>query len=304
MGERPTVLALVGPTGTGKTELAVAIARRTGAEIIGADSMQVYRGLDIGTAKPSAELRSQIPHHAIDIVDPDDRMSAGRYAAIAREAALDILARGHPVILCGGTGLYARAFAGGLIPNVASDPELRAELEARSTDALYAELERIDPETAGRIPPANRVRVLRALEVQKLGGRPQSAQHGAHAFGDRPFDVRWLGLAIDTEPLNQRLAVRVDAMFEAGFVDEVRALHAAGYGPALEALRPLGYREIGEHLRGKLSEAEAREATSVATRRYAKRQRTWFRSEPELEWVAAEDTAAVIDAALTALAAD
>ena len=298
MGDRPTVLALVGPTGTGKTELAATIARRTGAEIIGADSMQVYRGLDIGTAKASAELRREIPHHAIDIVDPDDRMSAGRYAAIAREAALASLARGHPIILCGGTGLYARAFAGGLIPDVASDPALRAALEERSTDALYAELEQADPETAARIPPANRVRVLRALEVQKLGGRPQSAQHGAHGFGDRPFDVRWLGLAIETEPLNRRLAGRVAAMFEAGFVDEVRALHAAGYGPALEALRPLGYREIGEHLQGKLSEAEAREATVIATRRYAKRQRTWFRSEPGLEWVAAEDTSAVIDAAL------
>lgn len=295
---RPRVLALVGLTGTGKSQLACEVARRTGAEIIGADSMQVYRGMDIGTAKPSAAVRSEIPHHGIDIVDPDDVMSAGRWAALARAAARDAQGRGNPVLLCGGTGLYARAFAGGLVEGVAADAELRSELRERSTAELRAELERVDPAAAARIHPNDRVRIERALEVTRLGGRPLSEQHARHRFGDVRFELRWLGLTLERDALWQRLRARVDWMFGEGLVEEVRGLHRAGYGPGLHPLRSIGYREVGQLIAGRLTEAEAREAILVATRRYAKRQRTWFRAQPGLEWRDASRPEAILEDAL------
>jgi tRNA dimethylallyltransferase len=251
--------------------------------------MQVYRGMDIGTAKPSAALRAEIPHHGLDLVAPDEPMSAGRWAEVARAAAAEIAARGRPVLLVGGTGLYARAFAGGLIRGAESDPALRAELEARSDESLRAELERRDPDSAARIAPRDRVRTVRALEALALAARPISAQHAQHRFRDRPFDVRWLGLALDRAVLAERLRARVARMFEAGWVDEVRGLHAAGYAPTLRPLQAIGYREIGELLAGRLDEPTARERIWIATRRYAKRQRTWFRAEPELDWIDADE---------------
>jgi len=286
---RPRVVALVGPTGTGKTELACAVARITGAEIVSADSMQVYRGMDIGTAKPSAAQRAEIPHHGIDLVAPDEPMSAGRWAEAARAAAREIAARGRPILLVGGTGLYARAFAGGLIGGVESDPALRRELEARATEELRAELARCDPAAAARIPPADRVRTVRALEALRLGARPISEQQAGHAFADRPFDVRFLALALDRDVLSARLRARVAGMFAAGLADEVRALHAAGYGRELRSLRAIGYREACALVAGELGRDEAIERAWIATRRYAKRQRTWFRAEPGLEWLDAAD---------------
>lgn len=299
---RPRVLAIVGLTGTGKTELACRVAERVDAEIISVDSMQVYRGMDIGTAKPSAEQRARVPHHGIDVVDPDDPMSAGRFAVLARGAAAGILARGRPLILCGGTGLYARAFAGGLIEGAASDASVRARLEARDSDDLYRELERRDPGTARATPRENRVRIVRALEALELTGRPASEQRAAHGFADRPYDVRWLALGLEREALWARIEQRVSRMFDAGWVDEVRSLHAAGYGPELRPLRAIGYREIGQLLAGELREPEAREAITLATRQYAKRQRTWFNAEPGLEWLDAEAPAADLErSALAAL---
>ncbi|HTO52512.1 MAG TPA: tRNA (adenosine(37)-N6)-dimethylallyltransferase MiaA [Myxococcota bacterium] len=285
---RTRVVAIVGPTGTGKTELACAVAERTGAEIVSADSMQVYRGLDVGTAKPGAALRARIPHHALDLVAPDEPMSAGRWAEVARAAAHDIAGRGRPILLVGGTGLYARAFAGGLIRNAESDPDLRAGLEARPLESLRAELERRDPAAALRIAPRDKVRTVRALEALLLTETPISAQHAGHRFEDRPFDVRWLGLALGRDALAERLRARVTRMFEAGWVDEVRALFAAGYDRKLRALSAIGYREIGALLAGELDEPTARERIWIATRRYAKRQRTWFRAEPELDWIDAD----------------
>jgi tRNA dimethylallyltransferase len=283
MAVRPRILAIVGPTGTGKTELAAEVARRTGAEIISADSMQVYRGMDIGTAKPSRALRAELPHHGIDVADPDEEMSAGRFAELAREAARSALARGRRVILCGGSGLYARAFAGGLI-DAAADGALRAELEALPTEELVARLRAVDAELARRIHPHNRVRLVRSLEIARLGRAGASQLQARHAFSDRPFEIAWLGLELPRELLWTRLRARVDAMFEAGWIDEVRALHAAGYGPELRPLSGIGYREIGWLLAGSIAEAEARERIYLATRRFAKRQRTWFRAEPGLVW--------------------
>jgi tRNA dimethylallyltransferase len=283
LAARPRILAIVGSTGTGKTELAAEVARRTGAEIISADSMQVYRGMDIGTAKPPRALRAELPHHCIDVADPDEEMSAGRYAELARAAARAALARGRGVILCGGSGLYARAFAGGLI-DAESDGALRAGLEALSTPELQAGLWQVDPALARRIHPHNRVRLVRALEIARLRGAGSSRLQAQHAFSDRPFDVVWLGLALPREALWERLRARVDAMFAAGWIDEVRRLHAAGYGPELRSLSGIGYREIGWLLAGRIDEAGARERIYLATRRFAKRQRTWFRAEPDLVW--------------------
>jgi tRNA dimethylallyltransferase len=301
MTTRPRVVAIVGPTGAGKTELACAVARETGAEIISADSMQVYRGMDIGTAKPSPSLRAEIPHHGLDLVAPDEPMSAGRWAELARAAALAIAARSRPILLVGGTGLYARAFAGGLIAGVGSDARVRAELEARSTDELRAELEAGDAAAAARIPRADRVRTVRALEVLRLGAGRISDAHARHRFADRPFELVWLGLAVDRERLAARLRARVEAMFAQGLVAELAALHAAGFAPSLRPLRAIGYREAGELLAGRISEAEAIERAWIATRRYAKRQRTWFRAEPELDWLDADSREHARERVLAAL---
>jgi len=284
VSERPRILAIVGPTGTGKTELAAAVARRIGAEVISADSMQVYRRMDIGTAKPPPELRAEVPHHAIDVVDPDDEMSAGRFAALARAAAREVLGRGKRVILCGGSGLYARAFAGGLIDAASSDADLRAELESLPQTELDARLRALDPALAARLHPRNRVRWVRALEIAQLRGEGASHLQTLHGFEDRPFEIAWLGLELPRDALWLRLRERVDRMFEAGWIEEVRGLHAAGFGPRLRPLQAIGYREIGWLLAGRIDEREARERTYLATRRFAKRQRTWFRSEPGMVW--------------------
>jgi tRNA dimethylallyltransferase len=283
------VVAVVGLTGTGKTELAAELARRTGGEIIGCDSMQVYRGMDVGTAKPVAALRREIPHHAIDVADPDQQMSAGRFAAIARAAAHGVLARGRRAILCGGTGLYARAFAGGLLPQLEARAEVRAELRARSAESLRAELLAIDPEAGARIAPADRVRIERALEIARQARTPASRLRDVHAFGDRPFEVRWAALELPREELSRRIDARVARMFREGLVDEVQALWRAGYTRRYPPLRSIGYREVGWLLDGRIDEADARERIAIATRRYAKRQRTWFRSEPGVRWVDASD---------------
>jgi tRNA dimethylallyltransferase len=288
------VLAIVGPTGAGKSELAAELARRIDGEIIGCDSMQVYRGMDIGTAKPGPELRREIPHHVIDVVDPDEQMSAGRYAALARAAARDVLARGKRPILCGGTGLYARAFRGGLVPGLEARPDLRERLRARSTESLLAALRACDPASAERIGPGDRVRIERALEIAGEHGRPASSLRSEHAFSDRPFDLHFLGLELPRDELWRRIATRVERMFREGLVEEVRALWRAGFTRRLPPLRSIGYREVGWLLDGRIDEEAARERIRVATRRYAKRQRTWFRAEPGLRWINAADLEAAL----------
>lgn len=228
-------------------------------------------------------------------------MSAGRFAALAREAARTAHARGRVVILCGGTGLYARAFAGGLVEGVTGEPALRAELEALPAAQLLERLRELDPDLAQRVHPNNHVRLVRYVEIASLGGRAASERHARHGFGDRPFDVAWLGLDLPREALWPRLRARVDAMFEAGWIDEVRRLRAAGHGPELKSMQAIGYREIGAMLDAGVGEGEVREQIWWATRRYARRQRTWFRSEPGMEWIDARERATALERALAGL---
>ncbi|HEX7128394.1 MAG TPA: tRNA (adenosine(37)-N6)-dimethylallyltransferase MiaA [Thermodesulfobacteriota bacterium] len=291
-GQRPRILAIVGPTASGKTALAVELAERFGLPVLGADSLQVYRYLDIGSAKPTVEERRRAAHHLIDLVDPDEPFTAADYAAHGRRVieALRIGRPGGPpgALLVGGTGLYVRALTRGLIPAPAVAAAVRARIEAEvaaDPEAARARLAAADPETARRLAPADRVRLVRALEILEATGEPPSALRAAHRFGDSVFDVAIAVLRVPVADLDRAIAARVDRMLAAGLVDEVRSLHARGYGPELKPMRALGYRQVGDYLAGRLTLAEAAASIKTETRRYAKRQRTWWRGEREARWV-------------------
>jgi tRNA dimethylallyltransferase len=282
------VLVLVGPTASGKTRLAIELARALGGELVSADSQQIYRGLDIGTAKPTPEERAAAPHHLIDLLEPDQTLSAGEFARRADEVIADVVRRGRLPIVVGGTGLWVRALLLGLIEAPPPDPELRRELEQRAEregrEALHAELERIDPETAATIPPQNLVRVVRALEIWRQTAEKPSAQRARHGFGRLRYRAKVLGLSPPREELYRRIDARAAAMFAAGLLDEVRALLAKGLRGA-PALGALGYPQALAAAEGRLSVEEAIAATAQETRRYAKRQLTWFRADPLVHWL-------------------
>lgn len=286
---RPTepIIALVGPTGTGKTDLSLELARRLDAEIVNCDSRQVYRYLDVGTAKPSAAERSAVPHHLFDVVDPDQPFDCARYRAQARDAIADIRARGKRVVLAGGSGLYLKALRFGLAPAPPRDAALRAHLAAQEDaepGSLHAQLAAVDPAAAARLHRRDRVRLIRALEVRELTGRPLSAWQAEHAFRAAEIDCRVIGLTMERGALYARLNARCRDMIERGLVDEVRGLWQRGFGPELPPLRSIGYREIGAHLRGACDLDAALAAMQRATRQFAKRQLTWFRADPTVEW--------------------
>jgi len=291
---KPTAYALLGPTASGKSRLALELAARLPLEIVSVDSAQVYRGLDIGTAKPSAAERRRVRHHLIDLLDPTESYSAGRFRADAIAAVEDILARGRIPLLAGGTMLYYRALAAGLDALPQADPQLRAEIERdaaqRGWPALHAELAAVDAKSAARIMPGDAQRIQRALEVWRLTGKPLSEQQSGRApalsFTLRSFAV----VPQDRAVLHRRIAERFDAMLEAGLVDEVKALRKRyALNADLPSMRAVGYRQVWEHLEGACDLAELREKGIAATRQLAKRQITWLRSFSELERVAAED---------------
>jgi tRNA dimethylallyltransferase len=295
--QKPPVVVVTGPTGAGKTPLAIEIGRRFDGEIVNADSMQVYRYMDVGTAKPSLEQRAQIPHHLLDVVTPDHTYSAGRYAVAAREAAAAIHARGKIVVLTGGTGLYIRAFLEGLLDTGEADSGLRSELEGQHAAAiaeddasrLHRRLEDLDPAGARSIHPNDIRRTIRALEIQWSSGRPASNLRADHAFGDRPYRALHLALDPGRDALIERIDRRCNEMIGSGLLREARELRERGYGPELRPMQAIGYRHMMPVVDGADTVAHALEIMCRDTRRFARRQRTWLRAVKDVCWMQPDD---------------
>jgi tRNA dimethylallyltransferase len=289
--EKPRIVALVGPTATGKSSLALELAQQFRGEIISADSVQVYRGMDIGTAKPSAKDRQLVPHHLVDILDPDKSYSAALFRQQADNIIYELYKRKTPIFVVGGTGLYLKALTRGIFRGPAANAGLRLALQKKAerdgSEILHQELQELDPGAASRIHPHDRFRIIRALEVYSLGGKPISLFQGEHRFGEAPYDVFKIGLCCGREDLYRRIETRVDRMVEMGWVDEVHSLLNQGYGPGLKSMQSLGYRHIVSYLFGGLTLKDAIHLTKRDTRRYAKRQLTWFKADPEIFWFAA-----------------
>jgi len=284
------LLVIVGPTAVGKTALAIALAQALGGEIVSADSRQVYRGMDIGTAKPSAAERAAAPHHLIDVVDPDEEFSLARYQDLATEAIAEIAARGRLPLLVGGTGQYLAALLEGWqIPRVAPQPELRAALEREAAQlgaaALHARLALADPAAAAGILPTNVRRVIRALEVYELTGRPISEQQQKHP---PPYRAKTLWLTRPVAELYDRIDARVDAMLAAGLVAEVRGLAERGFGWELPAMSGLGYREFQPYFAGQATLEDAVMRLKFDTHAFARRQPGWFRRLPAITQLPAD----------------
>lgn len=300
-----TVLVIVGPTATGKTDLALAIAERRPTEIVNADALQVYRGFDIGTAKPSLEERRRVPHHLIDILDADQPFSAGAFAERAREAIAGIEQRGRLAVVVGGSGLYLKALLEGIGELPRSEPAVRRQLEERlereGLEALWRELEQHDPATAARLPPTDTQRILRALEVLEVSGRPLSHWIAERPFGEHSLPAVEVGLTLPRAVLYDRIASRVERMLDRGWVDEVAALLERWADPGLPAFQAIGYRQLAGHLLEDRPLAEAVEETVVATRRYAKRQLTWFRGDNDIVWFRVDRTRDLAGAVLREL---
>jgi len=288
----PPLLVLTGPTGTGKSDWAVRLAETLPIEIVSMDSALVYRGMDVGTAKPERALRARIPHHLIDILEPTQAYSAGRFVADATAIAQDIRARGRIPLIVGGTMLYLRALRAGIAELPQGSPELRREIDARGAregwPALHAELVRLDPVAASRIHPNDPQRIQRALEVCYLTGRPLSSLQSATVPGAQHI-VRWALAPASRSVLHQRLEQRLKRMLEQGFVSEVEKLRARGDLTAQHpAMRAVGYRQLWAYLDGACTLAEATERALAATRQLAKRQLTWLKADRELRWIAPE----------------
>ena len=282
------ILVICGQTASGKSELALRLAHELDAEIINADSMQIYRGLDIGTAKPTPQQRVEVPHHLISIVDPDRFFSAADYAAAADDAIRDISARGKRAIVVGGTGLYIRALLKGLADSPSCAGEIRTELKEDAgrvgNEAMLERLRRIDPELASRLHPNNLVRIIRALEVYQLTGIPLSRYQQEHAFAIDRYKSLQIGISVERTRLYVRIEERVDRMFTEGLLDEVRGLMHSGCGRELKAMRAIGYKEAAAHLSGEITLEEAVRLIKRDTRHYAKRQLTWFKADPDILW--------------------
>jgi tRNA dimethylallyltransferase len=292
---RPVVYALLGPTASGKTALAVKMAERLPVEIVSMDSALVYRGMDIGTAKPGAALRAQVPHHLIDIIDPDQAYSAGRWRADALKAVLAILERKAMPLIVGGTMLYYRALVSGLDELPQADARIRAELDAeaarRGWPALHAELARVDAKTAQRVAPNDQQRIQRALEVWRVTGKPLSTLHGA-AASELPFELKGVALIPERDVLHERIRTRFEAMLRLGLIDEVKALKKKyRLSASMPSMRAVGYRQVWEYLEGQLDADALKEKGIAATRQLAKRQLTWLRSFPNLARVDSAEAA-------------
>ena len=288
MSPNPKIVVICGPTGVGKTTLAINIAGRFTGEIIGADSMQIYRYMDIGTAKPTVEERSRIPHHMIDVVDPDESFDAVKYAKTASDIIEKKHVNGIVSFVVGGTGLYIKALIHGLFEEKTSDPIIREEYNAiaaeQGTDILYDELKRIDPLSAEKLHPNDTYRIIRALEVYRTTGKSISEFHSRHGFSSEHFDVLKIGLNMERDLLYKRIEQRVEEMMASGFIEEVNQLLRMGYSEDLKSMQSIGYKQIVALIRNRISLEEAVRIIKRDTRRYAKRQFTWFRGDPDMRW--------------------
>jgi len=295
--ESRTILVILGPTGVGKSRTSLKMALRFGGEIINCDSMQVYRGFDIGTDKPPAEDRKAVPHHLLDVVDPEVQFNAADFAAGALGAIRDILARKKLPLVVGGTGLYVRALLEGLFPGPGRNPEVRRRLEAEAAgeglDGLFRRLERIDPDYARKIRGRDRVRIIRALEVHEVSGKTMSEHFPATESLVKEFRTLKLGLDRNRTELYARIEDRVDRMFEAGLPAEVERLIGRGVPEDAPPFKALGYKWVLKSLKGEIDIEEAKARTKLDTRHYAKRQMTWFRKMEGVVWFSPEDDAAL-----------
>jgi len=285
---KPKLVVVLGPTAVGKSDVALELALHMNGEIINADSQQVYRQMDIGTAKPSTKLRQKIPHHVIDVVDPDEEFNVARYRELATASIYDIRKRGKQAIVCGGTGLYIKALTRGLFLGPAQDAGIRAALTLKAHGhglrSLYERLEQVDPSATSWIHPHDLQRIIRALEVYELTGKPMSEWQKEHGFNEAPFDTLKIGLCRERTELYGLIDQRCDRMIEEGLVDEVKGLSEKGYSLDMKPLQSVGYKHAGWVLRGQMTLAEAVLLMKRDTRRLAKRQLTWFRSDKEIRW--------------------
>jgi tRNA dimethylallyltransferase len=282
------IMVICGPTASGKSSLAMRLAYALDAEIVNADSMQIYRRLDIGTAKPSIDHQNEIRHHLLDVADPDQSFSAADFSAAADEAIRCIISRGKRVIVAGGTGLYIRALVKGLVDSPSGAGELRFALQDKArrvgNEAMLESLRQVDPELASGLHPNNLVRIIRALEVYQLTGIPLSRYQREHAFAIRRYDALQIGISPERSLLYQHIDERVEQMLNNGLVEEVEALLAAGYGRDLKSMRSIGYKEVSAYLAGELTREDMIRLIKRDTRHYAKRQVTWFKADPDILW--------------------
>ena len=287
---KPKIVIICGPTGIGKTTVAIDLARHFKGQIIGADSMQVYKYMDIGTAKPTAAEQAHVVHHMVDFVELDESFDAAQYAARAREKIIELDQQHITPFVVGGTGLYIKALLYGLFDEKVSDPEIRdrlkAEADTHGIQILYERLGQRDPETAERLHPNDTYRILRALEVIEATGQSISKHHKKHGFFDQPFESLKIGLKMDRALLYERIDRRVDAMISAGFLDEVKGLMTRGYSKDLKPMQSIGYRHMVDYIEGRLSWQECVRTLKRDHRRYAKRQLTWFGADSEIIWKA------------------
>jgi tRNA dimethylallyltransferase len=290
---RPRAIIICGPTGIGKTGFAIELARKFKGEIIGADSMQIYRRMDIGTAKPTQAERSSVVHHMVDIIDPDESFDAETYAGIAFRRIVSLEKRGAVPFVAGGTGLYIKSLVFGLFDGGPTDLVIRNRLKEESEEygslLLHRRLNPIDPETAEKLHVNDTYRIIRALEIYEITGTPISVFHRRHRFRTRRLDTLSFGLRMDRERLYERIDARVDAMIEAGLLEEVKNLLAAGYSAELKSMQSIGYRHMVKFIEGRTAWEETVRTLKRDTRRYAKRQMTWFRAVPDIVWLSPED---------------
>lgn len=288
VNDKPKIILICGPTAIGKTSVAIDVAERVGGEIVGADSMQIYRYMDIGTAKPTAEEKRRVRHHMIDIALPDEPYDAARFSRESRAAVDAILARRRMPVIAGGTGFYIKALLYGLCDAVPEEEAVRHRLREEAAlsggMSLYRRLETCDPEAAGKIHPNDTYRIVRALAVYQTSGMPMSEYRRRHGFSDAPYTVLKIGLFMDRQALYARIEQRVEEMVRQGLQDEVKQLLATGYHKSLRPMQALGYRHMAAFITGEADWDATIATLKRDTRQYAKRQLTWFRKDPEIQW--------------------